>query len=151
MACSGTLSWSTVVSRIEPQTNERENHQKPPGMYPVLSSIAQRKDEARKRSKKKLLTVARGVGDEAGAVAVVDAAVVVQELAGVAFGAVLAMLAGAMLADLAMRDGGVVLVRALAAVVDRRVDDAPGRLANEGVGAAALELPDARGGELHRA
>ena len=98
-----------------------------------------------------MLTVARGVGDEAGAVAVVDAAVVVQELAGVASGAVLAMLAGAVLADLAMSDGGVVLVRTLAAVVDRRVDDEPGRLANEGVGAAALELADARGGKLHRA
>ena len=133
------------------QTKERTT-KKPQGCTQYSRQyIAQRKDEARKRSKKKLLTVARGVGDEAGAVAVVDAAVVVQELAGVAFGAVLAMLAGAMLADLAMRDGGVVLVRALAAVVDRRVDDAPGRLANEGVGAAALELPDARRGELHRA
>ena len=101
--------------------------------------------------KARSLTVARGVGDEAGAVAVVDAAVVVQELAGVARGAVLAMLAGAVLADLAVGNGGVVLGGALAAVVDRRVDDEPGRPAEERLGAAAFELTDAGRRELSRA
>ena len=60
----------------------------------------------------------------------------------------LAILAGAVLADLAVGDGRVALISALAAVVDRRVDDEPGRLAEEGLGTAALELADAGRGEL---
>ena len=72
-------------------------------------------------------------------------------LPGVALQAVLTVLSGAMLADLAVGDGRVALVRALAAVVDRRVDDEPGRPAEERLGAAALELTDAGRGELRRA
>jgi len=72
-------------------------------------------------------------------------------LPGVALQAVLTVLSGAMLADLAVGDGRVALVRALAAVVDRRVDDEPGRPAEERLGAAALELTDAGRGGLRRA
>ena len=90
---------------------------------PVLSSAhmktAERHDET--RGKKRSLTVGQDVGDEAGAVAVVDAAVVVQEFAGVARGAVLAI-----------GDGDVVLGHALAAAVDRRVDDEPARPQRKG-------------------
>ena len=95
----------------------------------------------------------RGVLDHPGQpVAVVALAPILpQEHPGVTLEAVLAVLAGAVLADLAVGDGGVVLGRALAAVVDRRVDDEPGRPAEERLGAAALELTDAGRGELRRA
>ena len=72
-------------------------------------------------------------------------------LPSVALQAVLTVLSGAMLADLAVGDGRVALVRALAAVVDRRVDDEPGRPAEERLGAAAFELTDAGRRELSRA
>ena len=64
--------------------------------------------------------------------------------AAVALGAVLTMLAGAVLADLARCDCTVVVGRALAAVVDGHADK-PTRLAGEWVGAAALEQADAGG------
>ena len=63
-------------------------------------------------------------------------------LPGVAFGAVLAVLAGAVLTDLALGDGVVGIVRALAAKSDRWFDDEPGGLAGERHHAAPLELPD---------
>ena len=69
----------------------------------------------------------------------------------IALGTVLAMLAGAVVADLACGDGRVVFGGALAAVADRGVDDEPGRPAEERLGAAALELTDAGRGELRRA
>ena len=68
--------------------------------------------------------------------------------AAVALGAVLAMLAGAVLAGLARSDGAVVLGRALAAVVDGLADK-PAGIAGERVGAAALEQADT-GGRLGR-
>ena len=79
------------------------------------------------------------------------APVLEKELPAVASGAVLPVLAGAVLANMAVGDGSVVLVRALATVVDRRVHDDPAGLAGERIGAAALEMTDAGGGELHRA
>ena len=69
-------------------------------------------------------------------------------LPGVALQAVLTILAGAVLADLAVGDGRVALGGALAAVVDWWVDDETSRLAEERFGAAALELTDAGRGEL---
>ena len=88
----------------------------------------------------------------AQSVAVVALATVLEkELPAVAFGAVLPVLAGAVLANMAVGNGSVVLVRALATVVDWRVHDDPAGLAGERVGAAALELTDAGGSELHRA
>ena len=72
-------------------------------------------------------------------------------LSGVALEAVLAVLAGAVLADLAVGDGGVAVIVTLAAVVDWRIDDEPGRPAEERLGAAALEQADAGRSKLRRA
>ena len=51
-------------------------------------------------------------------------------------------LAGAVLTDLAVRDGAVVIVGTLAAVADGRMNQKSTRLAGERLGAAALEQAD---------
>ena len=95
---------------------------------------------------------ARVVFNQAGAIAVIALAPVLKkELAGVAFGAVLAVLAGAMLADLAVGDGSILLVGALAAKANRRFDDEPAGPASERCHAAPLELPNAHRGHAGRA
>ena len=91
------------------------------------------------------------VFDEPGqAVAAVAAPVLEQEAAAVASGAVLTVLAGAVLADLTRRDGGVVIGGALAAVGDVLPDNSAG-LAGKRLGAPALELTDAGGCQVRTA
>ena len=70
------------------------------------------------------------------------APIVVKKLAGVAAPAMLAVLAGSMVADLAVGDRRVVLGGALAAIVDWRVDHQPGQLAGKWLGAPPFEQPD---------
>jgi len=79
------------------------------------------------------------------------ASILPEEAAAVAPLAVLAVLAGAVLADLAVGNGGVLFGRALAAVADRRLDHEPAAAAREWLGAAALELADPGRGEPRRA
>ena len=69
---------------------------------------------------------------------------------GVALQAVLAVLAGAVLADLAVGDGSVALGGALAPIVDGGVHEEAAALAGERLGASPLELTDARGCQLRR-
>ena len=91
------------------------------------------------------------VFDEPGqAVAAVAAPVLEQEAATVASGAVLTVLAGAVLADLTWRNGGVVLGGALAAVGDILPDYSAGP-AGKRLGAPALELTDAGGCQVRTA
>ena len=70
------------------------------------------------------------------------APVTVQERAGVAALAVLAVLTRPVVADLAVGDGRVALIGTLAAVGHRRIYQQPGRLAGERLGAPPLEQPD---------
>jgi len=95
----------------------------------------------------------RGVCDHAiETVAVLPrASILPEEATAVAPLAVLAVLAGAVLADLAVGNGGVGFGRALAAVADRRLDHEPAAAAREWLGAAALELADPGRGEPRRA
>ena len=79
------------------------------------------------------------------------AAILVEEHAAIALEAVLTVLAGAVLADLAVGNGGVALGRALAAVVDRRFDHEPAVAAGEWLGAPPLELADPGGCLARRA
>ena len=82
-------------------------------------------------------------------VAALSAPVLPHELASVAAGAVLAVLAGTMLACLAVGNGGVALGCALAAMADVPADD-PERLARERREASPLEEPDAGRGHVRR-
>ena len=70
-------------------------------------------------------------------------------LSGVALEAVLAVLAGAVLADLTVGDGGVALGGALAPIVDGLTDEAAA-LAGERLGTSPLELTDAGGCQVRR-
>ena len=79
------------------------------------------------------------------------ASILPEEPTAVAAQTVLAVLTSAVLAALAVGNGGVVLGRALAAVVDRRIDNEPAVAAVEGLGAPALELADTRGCQIRRA
>ena len=82
--------------------------------------------------------------------AVARAPVPDEELPVVAFGAVLAVLAGTVLADLAVSDRSVGLSGALAAVINVHTDQ-PAALADKRSRAPAFEQPDARRRELRRA
>ena len=79
------------------------------------------------------------------------AAILVEEHAAVALEAVLTVLAGAVLADLAVGNGGVSLGRALAAVIDGGDDQEPAGLAGERFGAPTLELTNSGSRKVRRA
>ena len=96
-----------------------------------------------------MLTVAWGVCDHSGAIAVIVAPVVsLQVLSTEAAGAVLPKLVGAEGADLASRRRHLV-GGALATVIDVHTDD-PAVLALKGGHAAALEVPNAEHGHAGR-